>query len=266
MYNVTSGEYCDNTPTEYSLSEYYGYTGTEEASDPSVTLLDWWLAIGGTGSLSPALAEEANIDYMFGHEGETLTNIPYTRFSFTRSTNIGTWFEYYAKKYFDENSAWPVLRLLTSNATDSYYLEWDHSAPNGFNIKSQLNTSRWDSVFQWTDSFNSQYSDDRKYNLYFSTVFIKSGTIPDLIDPGTIKYAGAFRYNDSRGGLDVLVCGNYGMSLTVSDQKYYCYDAGTYFGSAGNRNYYKRTKGYYNRNKGYDNKFKKEVESSNDSA
>lgn len=214
MYNVTSGEYCDNTPTEYSFAQYYGYTGSES---------------GGT-------------DVMLGQDGRTLTNIPNTRFSDNRGTNIGTRFEYYAKKYFDANSGWPILRLLTSNDSDSYYLEWNHSSPNGFYVKSESSISRWEYVFQWTDAFNTQYSDDRKYNLYYSSVFITSGDISDLINSGNIKYAGAFRYNSTTGGFDVLVGANV-YNISVTNENCLKYDAGTYLGRVESRYYYKSYNG-----------------------
>ena len=240
MYNVTSGEYCDDTPIEYSFAQYYGYTGVEEASSSNLSFADWLL--GAYGGWTPALAESGT-DVMLGQDGNTLTNIPYTRFSNNRGTNVGTRFEYYAKKYFDANSAWPVLRLLTSDDSDSYYLEWKHSAPNGFFVKSESNFSRWEYVFQWTDALNTQYSDDRKYNLFFSSVFISSSGISELITPGNIKYAGAFRYNDTSGNIDVLVGANvYNVSVTNED----ClkYDAGTYLGKLGsNRYFYKSYNG-----------------------
>lgn len=217
MYNVTSEEYLDNTPTEYSLGLYSGFDGGT-SSNPSGT------------------------DVMLNRDGQTLTSIPASCFDFTRSTNIGTWFEYYAKKYYDETSAWPVLRLLTSNSIDSYYLEWNHSAPNGFYVKSDDAISRWNYSFQWSDSFNTQYTDERKYNLYYSTIFIKCSEISDLINSGTIKYAGAFRFNDTTGGIDTLVAVNT-YEVSVTNEACIKYDAGIYLGRANSRPYYKRYNG-----------------------
>lgn len=214
MYNVTSGEYCDNTPTEYSFAQYYGYTGSES---------------GGP-------------DVMLGQDGRTLTNIPDTRFSHQRGTNVGTRFEYYAKKYFDENSSWPTLRLLTSNDIGVYYLEWVHSAPNGFYVKSPSDYSRWDYVFQWTDSFNAEYTDDRKYNLYFSAVFTSAVSISDLIVQTSIKYSGAFRYNSTTGGIDTLVGVNT-INASVGNESLYSYNINEYYGRVDNREYYKTANG-----------------------
>lgn len=238
MYNVTAGEYCNNTPTQYSFAEYLGYTGGQPATNPNVSFNDW--LFGGI-SAGVATDDPYDQDVMFEQGGNTLTNIPYTRFIVSRGTNIGTRFEYYAKKYFDENGSWPVLRLLTSDSTDDYYIEWTRTSPDGFTVKAPGTYMRWPSCFQWSDDFDNSYYDDRKYNSMFSMVFLKASSINDLTNVD-ILYNGALRYDSSTGGLVTLVSYATAM-LSIGNTKYYCYDANTYFGKVGSRTFYKSYNG-----------------------
>lgn len=209
MYNATSDELYDTIPLQYSIAYYFGYTGSSDK------------------------------DVMSGKSGQTLTDVPYSMFEGSRGSNIGNWFEYYAKKYYDETGNWPLLQLKTG---ENYILQWNHDNSNSFSIITPTLTWVWDSVFQWTDAFNPSYTDNRKYNYWFSNVFVKADAISDLINSDGVIYSGSYRFVDP-DGFEVLVAYNPPPTVTVTDASCYFEDADAYLGggdsSWGRRDFYK---------------------------
>ena len=145
FYNVTSNSYIDQSPQMYN---FLNYTGN---------------ALG------------------FNDDGTVRTDIPISDFEGTNAAgyNIGIWFEYYAKQYYYANNAWPILRLLTSNAVNDYFIEWNHSNPNGFIIQADGNVSNWNKTFQWDDSIDTSGSSP-VFNTKRSLVFVSAGDKREL--------------------------------------------------------------------------------------
>ena len=229
MYNLTTGEYCDTSPRLYSFAKYYGYTGEQPSTSPIVSFLEW-LAYGVVGSGDT----NSGNDVMLGHEGETLTNIPYTRYEM-EGNNIGLWFEYYAKQYYYTNEAWPTLRLLTSNDTTDYYLEWSRDNATGFNVKANALYTRWENCLQWDDTINVVDGVPR-YTSFYSYVFLSASSANDL-QSLTVVYSGAFHYDSEGGNLESLV--SFPLSISVANSAAMISAAGTFLGRVNGVSFYK---------------------------
>lgn len=161
MFNASTGQYMEDTPFQYTIGDYYG------------------------------CLDDQGIDLMEGHSGTVVTNISPSYFEASRGSNIGTWFEYYAKKYMDTAGGWPKLQLKTA---ENYILEWDHASPNSLVIKLPNKEYTWSSVLQWSDSFNPDYTDDRKYNLMYSIVFIRASNLSLLLRSPDALYCGGYSF------------------------------------------------------------------------
>lgn len=100
-YNVTTQTLIDTMPTLYT---FYRYTG------PQFTV---------TG---PTVLSDVNWN-SYG-EGDV-------------GTNVGLRIEYYAKQHYYNSglTEWPVIRILTTNAVDDYYIEFNHNSPHFLAIK-----------------------------------------------------------------------------------------------------------------------------------
>lgn len=164
VYNVTSGEWVDNSFRQYSIAEYIGTWSQYE--NPFVT-----------------------------HEGQTITTIPSTDYSFVTGTNIGTIIEYVAKEYYHQNQIWPTIRIYSSDATDDYYIEWAHNSPNSLLVYAQGVATSWRSCFQWSDTIDTS-GETPRYNTLYSQVFVTAGTISDLQDE-LLVFGGAFNIQES---------------------------------------------------------------------
>lgn len=195
MYNYTDGEFIDSSPQLYSIAQYVGSS------------------IG------------------VGDDGTTRTDIPLAEFAINAGTNIGTAFEFQAKQYFDYHNSWPVLRLCTSNNPSTYFLEWVHTNPTGFNIAAPGLYVRWASSFQWSDSYTAPY-----YNSMYSYVFSSAGTVEELAE-NAIIWSGAVRSNDSIGAAETLI--SFATFQISAPSNCLISDAGTWLGSAGSRIFYK---------------------------
>lgn len=234
MYNVTTGEYCETTPRNYSFAEYLGYTGEQEASNGSVSINDWWF---GGYAAGVAIDDSTGQDVMQFHDGELVTSVPYTRFIVSRGTNIGTWFEYYAKKFYDQYGSWPILRLLRTNNTDTQYIEWNHSNPTTLVVKTDV-TFVWSSVLQWNDSFNDNYTDDRKYNSMYSQVFLKA-SVKEQLPTTVLCFNGSVRLDESSGNVVTQISYATFSVIMLSGPATLISAAGTFLSSKGQRAYYK---------------------------
>lgn len=204
MYNVTGEYFLDATPKDYSIGHYTGD------------------------------------DIGIGDDGTVRTDIPLSDFNYNQGTNIGTAFEYAAKSYYYVNQVWPVLRLFTSDEMDDYYLEWTHSDPTGFNIKTPSKYSRWPSAFQWSDTIDPGQGEAPRFNTVYSNVFVSVATIDEL-NTHAIIWSGAVSANISQN-VETLI--SYATALiSVFDQRCYISAAGTYlgknYGRWGDREYYK---------------------------
>lgn len=166
MYNVTAGEYYDSAPTLYTLA-YYG--GNQIA---------------------------------IGDDGTTRTDIPLAAFDGIEATNIGIQFEGIAKEYYSENNEWPILRLCTSNATDDYYLEWNHSSPTGFTLCTNGHAVRWDHCYAWNDTIGSEGG--HRYINQWCYVWVSAWKVEDL-DTLSIIWTGGLTGNDTLGLWETII-------------------------------------------------------------
>lgn len=164
MYNVTSGEWVDNSFKQYSIAAYIGEWTQYE--NPFIT-----------------------------HEGSTVTTIPETDYAFSTGTNIGTAFEFVAKEYYHQHQIWPVLRLCSSDTNSDYYIEWSHSSPSSLLVCAQGLATSWRSCYQWEDSIDTS-GDTPKYNTLYSNVFVTAGSISDLQE-SSLVFGGAFNLQGS---------------------------------------------------------------------
>lgn len=195
MYNYTDGEFIDSSPRLYSIAQYVGSS----------------IAVGD--------------------DGTTRTDIPFTEFVIDAGTNIGTAFEFCAKQYFDINNAWPVLRLCTSNDPSTYFIEWVHSNPTGFNLKSPSMYVRWSSSFQWSDTYTVP-----NYNNMYSFVFSSASSVDDLMNI-VISWSGAVRANNSTGNVDTLI--SYATFQISAPSNCLVSNAGAFLGQINERVFYK---------------------------
>lgn len=164
MYNVTTGEWIDDSFKQYSIAAYVG--AWTQYENPFIT-----------------------------HEGQEITTIPATDYVFSSGTNIGTAFEFVAKEYYYQNQTWPVLRLCTSVTYSDYYIEWSHSSPNSLLVCAQGVATSWRSCYQWEDTIDTS-GDTPRYNTLYSNVFVTADAISDLQDESLV-FGGAFNLQSS---------------------------------------------------------------------
>lgn len=164
VYNVTSGEWVDNSFKQYSIAEYVGEWTQYE--NPFIT-----------------------------HEGSEITTISATDYVFATGSNIGTAIEYAAKQYYHEHQTWPVIRLYSSDSMDDYYIEWTHSSPNSLLICAQGVATSWRSCYQWSDTIDTS-GDTPRYNTLYSQVFVTAGAINELQE-ASLVFGGAFNIQES---------------------------------------------------------------------
>lgn len=113
MYNVTSDEWLGLQPETYTIGYYSG------------------------NALVPGTSD-----------GKENITVPRADISMNSGNNIGCKFEEHAKRYYNEHVEFPVLRLYKTLSKQSY-IEWDPSAPNGFNLHTVGGTFRWEHVYIW---------------------------------------------------------------------------------------------------------------------
>lgn len=164
VYNVTSGEWVDNSFRQYSIAQYVGEWTQYE--NPFIT-----------------------------HEGSEITTIPATDYASVASSNIGTVIEFVAKEYYYQHQVWPVIRIYSSDATDDYYIEWSHSSPTSLLVCAQGAATSWRSCYQWSDAIDTS-GETPIYNTLYSQVFVTVGAINELQEESLV-FGGAFNLTGS---------------------------------------------------------------------
>ncbi len=211
MYNVTTQTYIDNAPRLYTFDRY----------------------VGDQMSNIQSLENRNDIQWSVYTEGDA-------------GTNVGTIIEFCAKEfYYNNDSTWPVLRILTTNDTDDFYLQWSHESPMQLIIKANGTIQLEPIPFIWTDDIELVPGEEGqsavpRFNTCHARVFTdKSDADALLYFP--VHY-GSFNPNDTTGGWYTRVTRQQ-PTITITDTSCLKTVAGTYlgknYGTYGNREYYK---------------------------
>mgnify|MGYP003289989804 CR=1 FL=1 len=164
MYNALSGEYIDETSQMYTFDRY----------------------IGDQLSNITTLENRNDINWSGYYEGET-------------TLNVGMMIEYYAKKLYYESglTTWPILRIMTSDSLDDFYLEWKHDSPMSLLIKANNNIEAYAIPFIWEDTIDL-YDGEPRFNTVRAHVFTTVRDKEELLT--TLSYyCGSFAPNDTTG-------------------------------------------------------------------
>lgn len=175
MYNVTSGEWYDATPRYYT----FGYHSPDDTPE------------------------------LINSPGQEVTTIPLASFQFD-ATNVGIWFEFYAKEYYYNNNAWPVLRCCTEQDTfDNYYMEWSHDSPTALMFSVNGNNVVLYSIFQWSDTVGEEPSQRATYRSF---VFLTADSKADLEE--NLFFFGAVRVVDEVGATTLVGYSGYNFATS----------------------------------------------------
>lgn len=155
-YNVTTQTMIESSPVLYSFFRYTGPTFT----------------VTGPTALS-------DVDWNAYGEGEV-------------GTNVGTRIEFYAKEFY-YNSAltqWPVIRILTTNDVDDYYIEFDHSNPHFLAVKAGGAKQPNMIPFLWSDDIDIRPGGTPILNTLYPRLFTCVRDKEDLLN--TVNFFGTF--------------------------------------------------------------------------
>lgn len=151
MYNMTSEEWLGLQPDYYSLGYYMGS------------------------------------DLIPGTDDGTTKTIPRADISYNLATNIGVYFEQYAKAYYIDHAEYPVLRLYKTK-TEKSYIEWNPINPDSLVIHTENGDFAWVHVYHWE-------SDPATFVK--PSIFVSTEVIADLT-AGNVIWSGSVRDNDAQ--------------------------------------------------------------------
>ena len=144
MYNVTSDEWLGPQPEYCSLGYYFGS------------------------------------DLVVGTDEGTIKSVPRADITYNVGSNIGVYFEQYAKGYYRDNAEYPVLRLYKTK-TEKSYIEWNPVTPDSLLIHTEHGEFTWSHVFYWEQD---------PFTFAKPCIFVSTEIIGDLV-PENVIWSGS---------------------------------------------------------------------------